>query len=128
MKFELYYKALGNLLYAVAKADGQVNSKEKLKVKSIVAEQLLQLEDSLDDYGSDAAFATEFQFEECELNDLTSKVAFESFEEYFSTHKKVIKPHLTHFFYNLAKHVAQSSAGINKSESNILAKIEALIK
>lgn len=128
MKFEMYYKALGNLLYAVAKADGQVNNKEKLKVKSIVAEQLLQLEDSLDDYGSDAAFATEFQFEECELNELSSKDAFANFEEYFKTHKNVLKPHLIKFFYNLAKHVAQSSASINKSESILLAKIESLIK
>ena len=52
---ELYEK-LGHLFYAVAFADGTIESAEIKKLKETVKERWLQAEESNDEFGSDAAF------------------------------------------------------------------------
>ena len=57
-----YYIELGKLLFAIAKSDAKVQEKEILGFKKLILSELLKLEDSTDQFGTDNAFFSEFEF------------------------------------------------------------------
>ncbi len=65
MNFKTFYQQIGNLLYAISAIDGSVNPREIEKIKEVVKDQLLPIENSEDEFGMDAAFLAEFQFDFC---------------------------------------------------------------
>jgi len=123
MVYENYYKALGKLLYAVAKADGVVSKKEQETVRTVVKKHLLDLEDSTDNFGSDLAYLTEFEFETYYDQDFTSAEALEEFIAYYTTNKKHIAKPLSKLALLIAVDVAKAVHGINKAENEIINKL-----
>jgi tellurite resistance protein len=119
-----FYTQLGNLLYAVASADGKIRKKEINSIKQIITNELVPAEDSLDPYGTDMAFYSEFQFDLNLERSTNTKAAFNSFIEYFKNHPEIFNDPVKLMVMNMAISVAVSFNGCNKSELNILTDLK----
>jgi uncharacterized tellurite resistance protein B-like protein len=123
-----FYIELGRLLYAVAKSDGQVQKEEKEKIYSIVKDELLSLEDTVDEFGMDNAFYTEFEFER--LVDIRSgaKDPFQSFVSYVKMNHEEIHDELKKLVIRCVEKVAFAYGGIDETEQALIDKLAGKLK
>ncbi|HXH19315.1 MAG TPA: hypothetical protein VNJ07_09560, partial [Chitinophagales bacterium] len=71
-----FYQKLGHLCYAIAAADEKLTPAETSQLKRLVTEEWLEVEDSLDEYGEDAAFQAEIVFDWLSDSYVSSEDAF----------------------------------------------------
>jgi uncharacterized tellurite resistance protein B-like protein len=126
--YQEYYKQLGNLLYAVASADGNISKKEWKELRRMVSEELVPAEHHNDEFGSDSAYAVEFQFDFLEGNDYTAEMAFEEVVEYLRHNAVLLPAKDKEMLIESANHVAAAFHNVNKEERAILSKLETLLK
>lgn len=122
-----FYKALGDLFYAIAAADNNIRAEEKEKLDSEIQFAWKHFENSTDRFGSDRAFLAEFQFEALEDSMVPADDAFNSFEAYFREHRQEIDQHTRQRIFNSAKHIAEAVRKINTGEEEYLVKLKALL-
>lgn len=128
MEYKDFYAELGKLLYAIAKADGNVGKKEFSAMKEIVKNELVPHETHRDQFGTDVAFYTEMEFEYLEENFGDAQSAFHSFLDFVELHKSSITPQLREMIKNISARIADSEYGINKKERAFLEKLNEKIK
>ena len=63
MVFRRFYSEVGKLLYSIACIDGNVNRNEYEKLRDIVKQKLVPQEDNTDQFGTDAAYYAEIEFD-----------------------------------------------------------------
>lgn len=122
------YENLGKLFYAVAISDGTVHAKEWDKVKEIVKEDWLYVDDFTDRYGSDAANQIEIVFNVLMEYSKTSEECFEEFTNFYEQHPHAFSDKIKVLTRKTATAIANSFSGKNKSELIMLAKIELLLQ
>lgn len=122
------YQNLGKLFYAVAMSDGTVHAKEWDKVKEIVKEDWLYVDDFTDRYGSDAANQIEIVFDVLMEYTRTSEGCLEEFTNFYKAHPHAFSDKIKVLTRKTANAIANSFSGRNKSELIMLAKIELLLK
>ncbi len=120
MEAQLFYKEFGRLLYAVASIDGRISARESETVKRIVKERLVPVEAGMDHFGSDKAYATEFEFDVLVDRQATSEEAFSSFIAYMARHKNDLTEERKALIYRCAHDVARSVHGIGAREFPLL--------
>ena len=122
------YENLGKLFYAVAISDGSVHAKEWDKVKEIVKEDWLYVDDFTDRYGTDAANQIEIVFDVLMEYTRTSEECFDEFKDFYGEHPHAFSSKIKLLTKKTANVIANSFSGKNKAELIILAKIELLLK
>lgn len=125
--YEEYYKQLGNLLYSISAIDGSIAGKELKELRKIVKEELVPAESHNDDFGSDAAYAVEFQFDFLEGNEISSQQAWDDLETYLRHNATLLPQKDKALMINAANRVAEAFHGINKEEHHLLDKLAKLI-
>jgi hypothetical protein len=128
MRYQDFYTELGKLLYAIAKVDGKVGAREFTALKKIVKEELLQLENSHDQFGTDNAYYVEMEFDFLEGNFGDPEQAFTSFLDFIEEHKSAITPELKGLIAHLSAKIASSEMGIHPKEQLYLRRLEEKIK
>ena len=123
-----YYTELGKLLFAIAKSDGKVHKKEVEGFRKLITQELLCIEDTVDKFGTDMAFYTEFEFDLLLDSDTTANDAFNSFIEFSKTNKHLMNNGLKKVAYNLADKIADLYGGINKVEGRKLAELKTVLE
>lgn len=118
-----YYKELGKLLYAVAKADGKINPHEVKELKRIIKSELVPAEKETDKFGTDAAFYTEFEFEAYEELDMDADLAYDSFISFVKEHNNYVTLEMREKAYFLATNVSDAFKGKNKAEKNLITRL-----
>ncbi len=63
MPFQTFYSEIGKLMYSIARADGIVTSTEYQKLRDIVRQKLVPQEPNTDQFGTDAAYYAEIEFD-----------------------------------------------------------------
>ncbi|CAG2535199.1 MULTISPECIES: hypothetical protein [Maribacter] len=121
------YESLGKLFYAVAMCDGSVHSNEWDKVKELVKEDWLYVDDFTDRYGTDAANQIEIVFDVLMETSKGSKECFGEFVEFYKEHPHAFSDEIKALTQKTAKAIANSFSGNNKSELILLAKIKLLL-
>jgi hypothetical protein len=124
---EKFYQELGYLFYAVASVDKKVAKEEISELKKCVREEWLKLEDSVDTFGTDAAYQIETVFDWLATNHESTQFAFGTFEEYFQKNKKVFTPEITKMILATSDRIAAAYAAKNKAELTILSQINQLL-
>jgi uncharacterized tellurite resistance protein B-like protein len=122
--YKKFYKQIGVLLYAIAKADGQIHDKEIKTIHQIVVEDLAPIEESVDDFGTDAAFFAEFEFEILQDRDISAKRAFDKFIAFAKEHDKNLSAEMRRLIIASVEKVAASYRGINKAESEMIESLK----
>lgn len=123
-----YYKELGKLLYAVAKADGTINPNEVKELKRIIKSELVPAEKETDKFGTDAAFYTEFEFEAYEEMDIDAELAYDSFISFVKEHDNYVTLEMREKAYFLATNVSDSFKGKNKAEKSLINRLKKDLK
>ena len=123
-----FYKELGNLFYAIASSDKTIDTKEKKKLDEEVQFAWRNYDNSTDRFGTDRAFLIEFEFETAEDEMISSKEAFQSFEDYFLESQDNINEQTRKRIFNSAKHIAESMHKINAAEHKYLNRLKKLMK
>ncbi len=123
-----YYKELGKLLYAVAKADGTINPNEVTELKRIIKSELVPAEKETDKFGTDAAFYTEFEFEAYEEMDIDAELAYDSFISFVKEHNNYVTLEMREKAYFLATNVSDVFKGKNKAEKNMIDRLKKDLK
>jgi hypothetical protein len=122
-----YYRQMGNLMYCIASADGKISGKEWTELRRIVREELVPKETHKDAFGSDAAFAVEFQFDVLKGNDVSYSQAWEELEEYLKHNATLLPAEDNKRLYAAAEQVASAFHGISKSEHSVLSSLRKLL-
>src|SRR5690606_15204363 len=81
-----FYESLAFLAYSVAAADKNIHSKEIETLKILLRKEWLELEGSVDEFGSDAAFQIEAVFDWLIEQRPSSGFAFEKFQSFLKAH------------------------------------------
>ncbi|UWX54491.1 hypothetical protein NYZ99_16475 [Maribacter litopenaei] len=124
----MLYESLGKLFYAVAISDGSVHAKEWDKLKEIVKEDWLSLDDFTDRYGTDSANQIEIVFDVLMEYPKSSDECFDEFKEFYKEHPHAFTEEIKSSAKKTASAIAASFSGKNKSELIILAKLDLLLK
>jgi uncharacterized tellurite resistance protein B-like protein len=123
MLYHQFYSELGKLLYAIADADGTINSKEKGRLKEIVKDELVPAETHKDRFGINAAYYTEIEFEFLEEVREEPEIAFDSFIDFIDTHKTAIDESMLESARYSAEKLAEVFYQINSKEKEMLNKL-----
>lgn len=118
-----FYQALGNLFFSVAIADKTIHPKELTKLKILVREKWLPLEDTEDEYGTDASYQIESVFEGLLEFGKQSEESYQEFVDFYRDHNTIFGTEVKLLILDTAHSIANSFAGKNKSELAILAKL-----
>jgi hypothetical protein len=122
-----YYKQMGNLLYSIASIDGSIAGKEWKELRRMVREELVPKEKHNDEFGTDAAFAVEFQFDLLEGNDVGSTEAFDEVSEYLKHNGPLLPVEDKNRLLDGATKVAASFHSISKAEKVLLEKLKSIL-
>lgn len=124
----IFYQKIGHLFFAVAMADGSVHSQEVDKLKSVVREKWLPLDDIEDEYGTDAAFQIEIVFDWLLENEKTSDECFTNFVAFYNEHSVVFSEKVKALVFETANAIAYSFSAKNKAEVLFLGKLHLLFQ
>ena len=121
-----FYQNLGKLFYAVAIADHSVHVKEIERLKEVVREHWLQLDDSVDEFGTDAAFQIESVFDWLLEYEKDGGEYYEEFEAFYYDHKSLFNTEVKNLTMATARSIAAAFYGSNKAELIILGRLHLL--
>ena len=123
-----FYQKIGSLFFAVAMANGSVHSNEVDKLKALVREKWLPLDDIEDEYGTDAAFQIEIVFDWLLENEKKSSECFASFTAFYKEHKVIFSEKVKGLIFDTANAIAYSFSGKNKAELIFLGNLHLLFQ
>ncbi|MBO3115962.1 TerB family tellurite resistance protein [Winogradskyella sp. DF17] len=112
---------LGNLFYAIAKADGTLSIEEYISFSEI-------LEGQWGAYGEKNIERIKKQFNKAQKEDLNSTDCFEAFSEYLSKNPNVFTKSLKTLIFETSNAIVYAFAKINKSELNFMARLSIAFK
>lgn len=123
-----FYQSLGKLFYAVAKADHSVHIKEIDRLKEMVREYWLEVDEVEDEYGTDAAFQIETVFDWLLEYEKEAVECYEDFERFYADHKARFNNQIKYLIMATARSIASAFSGRNKAELITLGRLELLFK
>lgn len=121
-----FYQELGKLFYAIAFADRQVRPKEVEALQKDIETYWLQVDDIMDEFGTDAAYQIAIVFDWLESTTTESEELFREFREFYLEHPERFNSRVKALVMHTANDIAGSFAGKNKSELIMLAKLSTL--
>ena len=122
-----FYHKIGGLFYAVAAADKVIRKEETDALKKMVEKEWLPLEESVDQFGSDAAYQILAAFDWHLDNKSDIQQILKNTEEFYERHHALFTPHVKLMINKTCEAIAYSYAGKNKSEQVILSQITQLL-
>ncbi len=128
MIYKNFYSEVGKLLYALAKTDGSISKKEIKAIHKLVLKDLVPLENSTDEFGTDSAFYVEMEFDFLNENFYDPDVAFNSFISYVENHYTAFDSHVKEVVLNVAETLIKSFHETNIQDHNYLIKLRETFK
>lgn len=120
MVYEKFYSELGKLLYAIADIDHVITPEEKKVLQDIVKKELVPTEQHTDQFGTDAAYYTEIEFDFLDEEIIDSEAAFESFIDFIDEHHTGFDKNLKKVSLHITRELANAYRGTNKKEKKLI--------
>ena len=127
MDIREFYAETGKLLYAVAEVDGVITKREKQSLHKLIQNRLAHRETHTDEFGTNDAWYTEFEFEVAEEQGMSSEDAFNSFVDFIQEHRNKMDRELKEICFILADRLAESYHLTNKKEKLLIQKLKELL-
>ncbi len=118
-----FYAALGQLLYAVADADGVVTAEERDELLDLIRSRLMHRETLTDPYGTNDAWYSLFGFDTAEDEILSPEEAFQSFADFLDSYRDRIDMETREICLMLSDRLAASYRHTNRKERQMLQRI-----
>ncbi len=123
-----FYENVAKLFYAIAAADKVIKEEEFNALKTMIKNEWLTVDESEDDYKTDAAYQIEVVFEWLQSKKSDASICYNEFIEYMNGHSYFFTDQLNGLIMKTANKIAASFAGKNKSELIMLAKLNLELK
>ncbi|NNC82871.1 MAG: hypothetical protein HKN79_04775 [Flavobacteriales bacterium] len=123
-----FYQHLGDLFYAIAKSDKVVRKEEERVLKELITKDWLDLEDSEDVFHTDAAHLIEFAFDALNERQADAEDRFMEFKLFKQSHEHLFTSKVNDLIMRTANAIASSFSGTNKSELDMLLRLELMLK
>lgn len=121
------YQNLGKLFFAVAAADKKINDHEIESLKKHVTNYWMDLENTKDHFGSDAAYQIEIVFDWLIDEMPEAEEALRDFESFRKNHDSLFTPQVKEMIWKTCDDIASSFNGKNKSELVMLSRIAQIL-
>ena len=122
-----FYQQLGKLFYSAASVDNTVHEDEMAQLKEIVKKEWLPLENSLSEFGDDAAYQIEIVFDWLVENDWNIGKIIPDFEIFKKEHPHLFTPQVNDLILKTAKAITNSFSGKNKSKSVLIDQLRGVL-
>ncbi|MBP6392499.1 MAG: hypothetical protein KA175_14205 [Flavobacteriales bacterium] len=126
--YEDLYTSLGYLFYSIAASDGSVRPPEVEKLKQLVKEHWLPLENSRDEFGTDAGHYIDIAFDFANAERMGSDEAFARFRSSFMENRSQYDPSVRELVLRTAAAISSAFAGNNKAELTRVSELDLLFK
>lgn len=123
-----FYQNVAKIFYAIAAVDKVIDEEEFTALKKLVKKEWLAVDESEDEYNTDAAYQIEVVFEWLQLKGLDAYNCYNEFIEYKNEHSYFFTEQLNSLIMKTAEKIANAFAGKNKSELIMLAKLDLHLK
>lgn len=127
VNYQKIYEKLGYLFYAIAAADAGVKPGEADHLRDIVKKLWLPIEDSTDEFGTDAAYYIDISFEFLLNEGMDPDEAFQEFENYYTEHSAAFSKTVIKDTKLTAREIAHAFKGRNKKEKAMLKRLDSLL-
>ena len=127
VNYQRIYEKLGYLFYALAAADNVVPAREADKLRELVRKIWVPVEDSTDEFGTDAGYYIDISFEYLLNEGIDPDEAFREFEAYYSEHSAAFSPPIVQRIKISARAIAEAFHGKNKRESRMLKRLHEML-
>jgi hypothetical protein len=124
MIYKQFYSELGKLLYAIADIDGVITPQEKKVLQNSVQKELVAHEQHVDEFGTDAAYYAEIEFDFLDEQIADAESAFESFIGFIENHHTALDKNIINACKHIAKELAKAYRGTNKKEKILIEKLK----
>lgn len=122
------YQQLGRVFYAVAQSDKSVRPEEVSELNRVVKEAWLDLEDTVDQFNSDAAYQIEIVFNYLVQEGVVVDNVLRDFKEFKKIHSSLFTPELIELIMQTAYRIASAFANRNKSELVFLSQLRNVLE
>lgn len=124
------YQEIGKLLFAVAFADKKIHANEVKQLQETYRKAWLHKDHTEDEYGEEATRQIEIVFDFLleEHEEINSFDILDEFAEFKAAHPRFFTKALNNKIMDSAMAIADSYAGVNKSELVTIAKISEILK
>jgi len=119
-----FYENLAFLFYTLCYCDGEINKREIGAIKMLLEEVWLDLEPSLDEDRSDAAYQIETKLDWLLDVRPTAASAFKRFSSFIIEHPAFMDQKLAENVFYSARRIVSSHGGRNKQELGYLYKLQ----
>ncbi|MBK8339777.1 MAG: hypothetical protein IPK99_07170 [Flavobacteriales bacterium] len=126
--YEDLYTSLGYLFYSIAASDGSVRPPEVEKLKQLVKMHWLPLENSRDEFGTDAGHYIDIAFDFANTERMGPDEAFARFRSSFTENPAQYDPSVRDLLLRTAVAISNAFAGNNKAELTRLTDLQFLLK
>lgn len=120
LNLKLFYKELGQLLYAVAMADGKIRKQEFEAMDKFIYEELLPTEFEFDSSGMNKAFYSEFEFEKMVDEKLPAQLVFDNYLTYLKSNAPFLTDKHKSSIINAVVRVADAYKNVNQKEEEMI--------
>lgn len=127
MIYKNFYSEVGKLLYALAKADGSITPEEIKAIHQLVLKDLVPLESSTDEFGTDSAFYVEMEFDFLKENPIDEELAFNSFLDYVKDHYSAFDETLKEAVFRVANTLTRSFHETNIKDHYMIEKLKTVL-
>lgn len=128
LDYKKFYSELGKLLYAMADIDHVISPAEKKALQKMVRDELVPAEKNTDEFGTDAAFYAEIEFDYLDETITSSDVALDSFLNYVEEHQHLLDQRMRNLCFRLVERLADAYYGKNKKENELLQVLKTKLK
>ena len=118
-----FYEHLGRVFYCIAAVDKIVQKVEIERLKEIVKNEWLPLENTLNEFGDDTAYQIEIVFDWLVANNWNSELVFSDFKSFRNEHKSLFTKEVNDLILKTANAIATSFLGKNKSEHVLVSQL-----
>jgi hypothetical protein len=127
MKNKEFYSEVGKLLYAMAYIDGVISPEEKKEMQNHLRKDLIPVENNQDEFGTNVANYTEFEFDILEEEIADAETSLQSFIDFMEEHSTAIDEKKKNQCLYLADRIANAYRGTNKSEKKLIKRLKEML-
>jgi hypothetical protein len=122
-----FYQQLGKLFYSIASADKEVQKEEVIRLKKLVKKQWVPKEDSINEFGDDAAYQIEIVFDWLMANDWHIRHVIPDLKYYKKEHPSIFTPQMNTLILKTAHAIAESFSGEKKLELDLINELTTVL-
>jgi hypothetical protein len=123
-----FYEHLGKVFYCIAAIDKNVREEEIMKLKQIVKNEWLPLENSFNEFGDDTAYEIEIVFDWLTTNKCDFKTIIPDFKIFREEHRSLFTNEINALILKTANSIATSFSGKNKTEHVLISELKNILQ